>query len=115
MEITGYIRSLNVTERSDKLFQSQTDDNDESLEDILINKIFYLKNRFSVAEVQLNVIKDYENVKVLLSKNGTVIFDDYDMEDIYHYLNRKLDDKEIYLDDDECIRKNNKQCIYKYT
>jgi Methyltransferase domain len=59
--------------------------------------------------------KDYENVKILLNKNGIVIFDDYHMESIYHYLNRKLYNKEIYLDDDVYIKKNNKQCIYKYS
>jgi hypothetical protein len=59
--------------------------------------------------------KDYENTKILLNENGIVIFDDFDMEPIYNYINRKIHDKEIYIEDDQNIIKNSKHCIYRYT
>ena len=59
--------------------------------------------------------KDYENTKILLNENGIVIFDDFDMEPIYNYINRKIHDKEIYIEDDQNIIKNDKHCIYRYT
>ena len=58
--------------------------------------------------------KDYENTKILLNENGIVIFDDFDMEPIYNYINRKIHDKEIYIEDDKNIIKNSKHCIYRY-
>ena len=56
---------------------------------------------------------DYEHMKKLIKKDGYVIFDDYDYNEIQMFIQRKLNENEIkeYINN---IIKTNKQFIYQY-
>lgn len=58
--------------------------------------------------------KDYENCKNLITNDGIIIFDDYNMNDIKNFICNKIKQKEIieYTDDNIC--KNNLHFLYKY-
>ena len=58
--------------------------------------------------------KDYENCKNLITDDGIIIFDDYNMNDIRNFICNKINQKEIieYTDDNIC--KNNLHFLYKY-
>jgi predicted O-methyltransferase YrrM len=57
--------------------------------------------------------KDYENSKILLKKNGVVVFDDYDYGEIYNFINKKLNINEI-IEYNNNVIKNTKHFIYQY-
>lgn len=58
--------------------------------------------------------KDYENCKNLITDDGIIIFDDFNMNDINNFIRNKINQKEIieYTDDNIC--KNNLHFLYKY-
>jgi hypothetical protein len=58
--------------------------------------------------------EDYNNVKKLIANNGTVIFDDYDYNDIHNFIRRKINENEIAEYTDNNIIQNNLHFIYKY-
>ena len=57
---------------------------------------------------------DYENMKKLIKKNGYVIFDDYDYNDIKMFIHKKLEQNEIIEYISNNIIKTNKHFIYQY-
>jgi hypothetical protein len=58
--------------------------------------------------------KDYENCKNLITDDGIVIFDDYNMSDIHNFICKKIIQKEIIEYNDDNICKNNLHFLYKY-
>lgn len=58
--------------------------------------------------------KDYNNSKKLITDNGVIIFDDYNMNDIKDFIHKKINQKEIVEYTDNNIIKNNLHFIYKY-
>ena len=57
---------------------------------------------------------DYNNVKKLITNNGIVIFDDYNMSNIKSFIHNKIIQKEIVEYNDKNIIKNNLHFIYNY-
>ena len=58
--------------------------------------------------------EDYNNSKKLITDNGVIIFDDYNMNDIKDFIHKKINQKEIVEYTDNNIIKNNLHFIYKY-
>ena len=58
--------------------------------------------------------EDYNNSKKLITYNGVIIFDDYNMNDIKDFIHKKINQKEIVEYIDNNIIKNNLHFIYKY-
>lgn len=58
--------------------------------------------------------EDYNNSKKLITDNGVIIFDDYNMNDIKDFIHKKINQKEIVEYIDNNIIKNNLHFIYKY-
>lgn len=58
--------------------------------------------------------QDYYNSKKLIKDNGVIIFDDYDLNNIKNFINRKIKEKEIVEYNDTNIIQNDLHFIYKY-
>ena len=58
--------------------------------------------------------QDYKNSKCLISKGGVVIFDDYNMSNIYNFINQKVNENEIIEYNDINITKNNLHFIFTF-
>ena len=58
--------------------------------------------------------EDYNNSKKLITDNGVIIFDDYNMNDIKDFIHKKINQKEIVEYIDNNIIKKNLHFIYKY-
>jgi predicted O-methyltransferase YrrM len=57
---------------------------------------------------------DYENCKKLLSNEGIVVFDDYNIPAIQHFLNKKVATDEIQEYKNKNMVKTNLHFVYKY-
>lgn len=57
---------------------------------------------------------DYNNCKKLITDEGIVIFDDYNMLEIKKFINKKINENEIIECKDKNIIKNEKHFIYNY-
>jgi predicted O-methyltransferase YrrM len=58
--------------------------------------------------------EDYNNSKKLITDNGVVIFDDYNMGNIKDFIDKKKNEKEIIEYTDSNIIQNDLHFIYKY-
>ena len=57
---------------------------------------------------------DYENVKKMLLPDGTVIFDDYDYNNIYNFINSKISTGDIVEIDEPLLLKTGLHFVYRY-
>ncbi len=53
-------------------------------------------------------------MKKMISNNGIIIFDDFDMKQIFDFLLSKINLNEIKEYNNNNLLKNNKQFIYQY-
>jgi predicted O-methyltransferase YrrM len=58
--------------------------------------------------------KDYDHTKQLLAKDGITIFDDYNYEEIYNFLQNKINTQEIKEYKNENIKSINSHFVYQY-
>ena len=60
-------------------------------------------------------LHDYNNINKLSKKNEPIIFDDYNLNDIKQFINRKINVNEIEKYNDININETDLHFIYKYT